>query len=887
MALYKHNNFLYSEMNDAVGTDWQGNSLHEGPWVTGKIITGAYREDEEDVITHISWPWSLCHSTTHFWDADAGDGETITLWDCGPEPQTYQNAFYKTNKMWNGDYSLELKVACRPPGYAYGTYFLRCNYSYLPNAFKWYQIYVYEAATLTGETWQYNPPKPLYEFWSREETGKAFVKKVCWEIVGRICHLIQDQGVPAHAHNDLHPSSDYYEDNFMPGVYQNYTYLSSAFSKDLLTLQGRVHPIRYVMYLMNQVSDRFPSDDEDGDLNYQQAYGTDFYGEILNPIYAELTDVTTQHFGGNPPSGLMDIIANYSYVFSIRATASFLYYVYNEFGIESHPPPGSINLSSNMPWDPDPTREWYTLWKQYPANISPTCSYATNWLWKYIYCDGCYGCTWEPWPLNSYGISTTTPQYYRLLGLWNENYNSSSCPYYAPGDFLVSFQIEASNDWGTSTKYPIKVKPVLYGQQWGCPWIFINTDTGIIAENNIFHKSEYQEYAGNDIKDIYKLVYKPKFVNDTTFIQISEPEHDFTLLDNIKMYAIDHPEGSLIGVTENDDIVLYYPTTVNSTDSAVLDHNQDITSYIQYNQQGKKIVKGFEDDSIYAHYNLMNQINLKKLFKTKKLNSSLRNGEDSLAIIGNLGHNPDHVNPGYEQKDWAGFANIFTDQGEYIKYFARRENPADIIIPFSNLEENVEYVDVVWKNDYEVTHFSVVPISYYGYTQIELPLVEAIHTYNGDVLDLLLDKDGYYVGLDSTSLIALKFVQTSQPEPGQVRDYVMEYNGHYIASYSGLFSNLQLNPKNTNNPYTFQLYVNYPNPFNPKTTIKYCIPRADMVILNIYDITGRLVKSLVSEYQKEGLHSIEFDGSNCASGIYFYRLVSGDFVASKKMVLLK
>jgi hypothetical protein len=353
------------------------------------------------------------------------------------------------------------------------------------------------------------------------------------------------------------------------------------------------------------------------------------------------------------------------------------------------------------------------------------------------------------------------------------------------------------------------------------------------------------------------------------------------------MYAIDHPEGTLMGVTENNDIVLYSSSMVTSTDSATINNSDNITSYIQYNYQGKKIVEGYKNDSIYAHFDSVSQMNLKKMFKTKKKNLSLREGEDSLAIIGNLGHNPDYIEPVPTLKDWAGIAHIFTDQGDFVKYFARRENPADVIIPFSNLEANVEYVDVVWTNDYEVTYFSVVPVSYYGYTQIELPLVEAIHTYDGDVLDKLLYKDQYYCNFDSTSLLALKFVQTTQPEPGYVRDYIMEYNGHYIPSYSGLFSNLQLNQKNTNSPYTFQLYVNYPNPFNPKTTIKYSIPRADMVYLNIYSITGQLVKTLVSDYQKEGFHTIEFDGSNYASGVYFYVLTSGQFKQARKMVILK
>jgi len=86
---------------------------------------------------------------------------------------------------------------------------------------------------------------------------------------------------------------------------------------------------------------------------------------------------------------------------------------------------------------------------------------------------------------------------------------------------------------------------------------------------------------------------------------------------------------------------------------------------------------------------------------------------------------------------------------------------------------------------------------------------------------------------------------------------------------------------------SYYLGQNYPNPFNPSTTISYSLPKAGNVKLTIYDAIGCKVTTIVDEYKPAGNYSVQFYGSNLASGIYLYRLESGNYSAAKKFILMK
>lgn len=88
-------------------------------------------------------------------------------------------------------------------------------------------------------------------------------------------------------------------------------------------------------------------------------------------------------------------------------------------------------------------------------------------------------------------------------------------------------------------------------------------------------------------------------------------------------------------------------------------------------------------------------------------------------------------------------------------------------------------------------------------------------------------------------------------------------------------------------PPSFALEQNYPNPFNPNSNIRYQISEFRYIKLAVYDLLGREVAVLVNERKAPGKYEVNFDGSNLAGGVYFYRLQAGDFTQTKRLLLLK
>jgi hypothetical protein len=109
--------------------------------------------------------------------------------------------------------------------------------------------------------------------------------------------------------------------------------------------------------------------------------------------------------------------------------------------------------------------------------------------------------------------------------------------------------------------------------------------------------------------------------------------------------------------------------------------------------------------------------------------------------------------------------------------------------------------------------------------------------------------------------------------------------GHmYSMAVPIYYASIDDNPRT---PAAFELLQNFQNPFNPSTTIRYSLAVGTHVTLTVFNTLGQRVATLVSENQDAGHHDVRFDGSKLSSGVYFYRLQAGDFVESRKMIIVK
>jgi hypothetical protein len=109
----------------------------------------------------------------------------------------------------------------------------------------------------------------------------------------------------------------------------------------------------------------------------------------------------------------------------------------------------------------------------------------------------------------------------------------------------------------------------------------------------------------------------------------------------------------------------------------------------------------------------------------------------------------------------------------------------------------------------------------------------------------------------------------------------------WVKTNGGVITGINNGSSAYNNPSDYQLSQNYPNPFNPETKINFTIPSTGLVSLKVFDVLGKEVASLVNEVRNAGVHEVTFNASSLSSGTYFYRIETGNFVKTKKMMVLK
>lgn len=153
-----------------------------------------------------------------------------------------------------------------------------------------------------------------------------------------------------------------------------------------------------------------------------------------------------------------------------------------------------------------------------------------------------------------------------------------------------------------------------------------------------------------------------------------------------------------------------------------------------------------------------------------------------------------------------------------------------------------------------------------------------LHTQNDKTI---WEKIGFVNG-QGNSNSPKEYFFTDNPQGGtkfQYRLKQIDTDGKY--GYSSIVS-IEIQT-----PTQYRLNQNYPNPFNPSTVITYSIPISSNVVVKVYDMLGKLITTLLNEYQEAGNYQVSFNAGELSNGIYYYKIQSGNFVATKKMLLLK
>jgi hypothetical protein len=160
---------------------------------------------------------------------------------------------------------------------------------------------------------------------------------------------------------------------------------------------------------------------------------------------------------------------------------------------------------------------------------------------------------------------------------------------------------------------------------------------------------------------------------------------------------------------------------------------------------------------------------------------------------------------------------------------------------------------------------------------------------NADTLTYRLITAPFWLSIDSTNGLIEggpgvysvgDTVVTARVDDGRGRSDTQTYTLH-------VHPTVGIDSESNEVPQEYALHQNYPNPFNPKTTLRYSVPQASNVVIKVFDILGDEIETLVNEEKPIGNYEVEFFANNLPSGIYFYKMQSGSFVRTKKMVLLR
>jgi subtilisin family serine protease len=249
-------------------------------------------------------------------------------------------------------------------------------------------------------------------------------------------------------------------------------------------------------------------------------------------------------------------------------------------------------------------------------------------------------------------------------------------------------------------------------------------------------------------------------------------------------------------------------------------------------------------------------------------------------------------------------AEIYFIQLSQVQTFtsiAQIDSTADTTTTISNLIEGQRYYwrtqakNITgfgpWSDGYKFTTSITAPASLVlertGLNEITLTWEDNSPSEDGFIIEKKQNLQTTFSFLDSLKTSGNKYVDNNN-EQGLTYSYrIKAYTKYAESNYSNEASIVVVSSETENIPKEYALEQNYPNPFNPSTTIQFSLPKESYISLKVYNINGQEVTTLLSKHMNPGIYKVEWNGYKYSSGVYYYRIIAGNFIDTKKFVFIK
>ncbi len=408
-----------------------------------------------------------------------------------------------------------------------------------------------------------------------------------------------------------------------------------------------------------------------------------------------------------------------------------------------------------------------------------------------------------------------------------------------------------------------------------CPALYIWNGEGFERENTILAACD-GKVVQNDVTDYYLVSKRVRADSDVLRFQIREDGEEISTFSDFRLLVVDHPDDKPIQVTREGKIV-----TIGQPHSIIWakdSKGNDITELIATKDE----VRYIGPDGGWFEVSF-GKLSAEEIEGFTALSATKPKDEEENSASGSTTRAPLGAS---QPQDTKLSVSLKMADGSWMlisREDARLEpaRQATLIDPALVSPDRELVLRYSWDGYYEIDVLDFAAVEPFEGKPKEMRLSSANHSAAGAVLDRL-GIGNEPVTLVTGEVIDFAFTVSSVPPyaKGTKRDYIFVTTGRY-------------HKEGEETPRAeFALDANFPNPFNPSTTIRYNLPKPTYVELRIYDVRGALVRTLVAGHQGAGEKNVTWDGRldsgvMASSGVYFYQLKTAEFNRTRKMILLR